>query len=140
MKRRIAVILALLLTMGLAAASPASAAGPTTPTPLTTFFNCPAGTGCIWTNVNGGGTRMIISVGSYGTDQCWNLTTSDTLWHTGSSASADYGNNYDLFVYATLGCTVRSAFDYQVVDSSSFENWGGTYFNDKSASFKIRRR
>lgn len=127
---RVLLVLALVLGITLVAQAPANA---------TIYFNCQNGVACMWENNNGGGYKMTISVGSYGYDTCWNLTTSNPLYHGASSASADFGGGWDLVVYSRPGCDSSSLFDRQEVPSSRFENWGGgcCWFNDEAESFRI---
>lgn len=125
-KRVIAVALAAVVLLAVAAV----------PAYATVYHGCPAGTGCVWADKDGGGSMLIIAVGTYGTDQCWNFGGSGD--NITSSASADYGNGWDLQLYSTSGCT-GGVFTRQNVHSSSFVNFTGalSYFNDSASSFKI---
>ena len=109
--------------------------GLATPAQATQYFNCPNGVACLWEHSNGGGQRLVISVGSYGYNICWPMNSAHFMYHKASSGSADFGGGWDLKITSTSSCS--STFNYQIIQSSNFENWGGQPFNDWSTSFVI---
>lgn len=130
MKRKISAILA---ALGLAAALVVVAAAPAQ---ATVYWNCASGVACVWSGANGTGTKVTISVGTYGTNTCWTFTSAfnDVL----SSASADFGSGYDLVLYKDAGCANGFwSINTQVVYSPNSESYGGEYFNDIASSFEI---
>lgn len=126
-RRALAVFVAAIALIALAA----------TPAQAATYFNCPAGTGCMWSNKDGGGTRTIVAFGTYGSDRCYTMygTSFDNV---ASSASADYGNGWDLVIYAADHCA-WGVFARLDIHTSSFVNFTGalSYFNDSATSFMI---
>jgi len=130
LKKKIAAVLttlAIAVGIVLAAGTPASA---------TVYFNCPSGVGCVWKDKDGGGIKLVISVGTFGTNTCWNFapTNNDIT----SSASADYGSGWDLKLYQDVNCDEGSPYNYGL-HSSHFVNFTGSNFayNDIMSSFKI---
>lgn len=92
--------------------------------PLTTWWNCPAGIGCGWTEFNGGGFKDQYSVGDYGTyPNCHYLDV--TFANRLSSASADYGSGYDLKLFdSVIACVGGTTL---VVTSSHSVNFSGVF-------------
>lgn len=101
----------------------------------TVFWTCPSGIGCLWPDINGGGSwRQNVPFGSfYGS--CWELS-SDLQNNKVSSMSADYGGGYGLKLYDTVACFGGT---WAIVWPSHAVNFTGAlaYMNDIGSSYRI---
>jgi hypothetical protein len=97
MKRRIAalgVALALALSMNAVAAAPAHAHEQ---------WGCPHGVSCLFTGFDGGGNWLQLRWSTTPHNQCVNLP--ENWRNVTASASADYGNGWNLTLYENLNCS-----------------------------------
>ena len=128
MKRKIASILtALAIAAGLVTviATPAQAALP---------WDCPVGTGCVWLDYGGVGTRGVITVGTNHVGQCWNFTS--TFNDAVSSASVSYGSGHFLRLYRDANCA-NNIWYRDITVSNSPHSMEVDFIDNIASSFKI---
>jgi len=99
------------------------------------------GNGCVWTDINGGGTRLTFSVSWAGYNTCHNLPAAQD--DAVSSASSDYGGGWDLKLFRDYNCSLSNFHDY-ILHSSVFANFNGANcliicYNDQFSSFRIEQ-
>lgn len=159
MKRRfLAVVaaLAMALAMTIGAGAPAQAAVPApvavqhvqaipgTGFLATVYWGCPSGVACVWINDNGGGSRLTISVGQFGTNHC--ISFAGSFNNSISSMSNDYGSGLRLHLYDTNNCTFATGCmltgHCEFYGDSSHGSWSfigpRAYFNDITSSAMIK--
>lgn len=71
-------------------------------------WGCANGIGCAYSGYYGGGFKIPMSVGSYGTNHCWDLNGS--INDIVSSATADYGSGLYLRLYNATSCGFGATF------------------------------
>jgi hypothetical protein len=129
MKRTIAalgVVLALALSGSAVAATPAYAHYQ---------WGCPHGVACLFEHINGGGDDLLLIWSAWERNVCHAVPAN---WRTkASSASADYGNDWDLVLYERPNCQPL----YGRINSPGTMNFTNTraYLNDDVESFAILR-
>lgn len=125
-KRAFAVALATMMLVILGAA----------PALATVYWNCQEGVACVWTNSGGGGSKLTLSVGAYGYNQCWNFSSSwnDVI----SSASASFGGGWDLVLFKDAHCS-GGLLGTIYLDSPESQSFTGllAWKNDIASSFTI---
>jgi hypothetical protein len=137
--------LALVAGVGLAVATPAAAAPAApavatvttlapfaSPAQILSFADCPVGQGCVWQNINGGGSRLNLPFSTY-YGHCWNFTGS---WNNAiSSAEVGYGSGYGIR-FSNDNCGfIGLTFDLNANKRVNFTDWWG--WNDAVSSFQI---
>jgi hypothetical protein len=95
MKKRILAIFAgLLMAAGLTLVTAAPAQAYT--------WNCPDGTGCVYTGYSGNGSGVVLSVGQYGHGICHNFD--PPFVNSISSVVESYGSDFDILLYPDPNC------------------------------------
>jgi hypothetical protein len=122
MKRRLAalgVVLALTLSMSAVAVAPAYAHDQ---------WGCPHGQACLSEDLNGGGDELRLPWSTTPRNQCYNLPLS---WRDrAKSASADYGNNWNLTLYENTNCSDVFWDTLHSPEAYNFQNTRGHLFED----------
>lgn len=138
-KRRISIALVGALLVGLMGlATPAQAS-------TDVFTDCPSGTGCVWNDHNGLGTRYIISVGNSGVNVCHNLpgAVDNQVTSILDSYSSYAGHKLDLILYSTYNCSTPNALVW--IPPADFGQWNFdvppyTFHNNVHSSYLIGYR
>lgn len=106
------------------------------------FTQCPSGTGCVWTDPDGTGTRYTISVGNSGVNICHNLpgALDNKVTSILDSYGSYAGHKLDLYLYSTYNCTEPAALVW--IPPTDFGQWNFnvspyTFHNNVHSSYII---
>jgi hypothetical protein len=100
------------------------------------FSDCTFGHGCVYTDANGGGSKMDLPFSTYGTGACWDFPA--TFRNTISSSIETYQNGWHFKFYAGFDCSDQTGATAWTQPDDTSANWGGVH-NDNIESFKIIR-
>jgi hypothetical protein len=94
------------------------------------FSDCPAGTACVWNDINGGGSMYVLAFSTY-YPGCRTLP---FIWQdVVSSIRVTYGSGYGVWWFTGNNCTGGNF--YQKANTQV--NLPGTGFNDTLNTFRI---